>query len=136
MNPGSATINWGDGITDDIGNPTAIRQASHKYSDSFISEYKNKIFYITIDGDIKKLSSSNQTGSISPSSLRTGLKSLIVGVSPLCKRQTTAECLFEYIPNLKTVPSDLFSYCKINNFYGCFRFSGLTSVPKNLFDSA
>lgn len=128
LNPLPYGIDWGDGTSDTNSDPY-IRSVRHTYSDQFIDEHKTKTFNITIDGDINTfdISASGEPHS--------GIKSLIVGSGPLCKKQKSAMYLFDNCINLNTVPSDLFKYCSIKNFYSCFRYSGITSVPKNLFNN-
>ena len=129
LNPLPYVIDWGDGTSDTNSDPY-IRSVRHTYSDQFIDEHKTKTFNITIDGDINVFDTPTDGEPYS------GIKSLIVGSGPLCKKQKSAMYLFDNCINLNTVPPDLFKYCSIKNFYSCFRYSGIKSVPKNLFNSA
>lgn len=130
FNEGDCTVDWGDEATNDIFvDDDRPQQLTHKYSDAFIDEHKNKTFDISINGDIDRFRDPSYpyTG---------GIKTLIVGISPLCKKQTSARDLFNECANLKTIRGDMFNYCEITNFARCFKNSGLKSVPRDLFKTA
>ena len=130
FNEGDCTVDWGDEATNDIFvDGDRPQQVMHRYSDAFIDEHKNKTFDISINGDIDRFHDPSYpyTG---------GIKTLIVGISPLCKKQTSAQDLFNECANLKTIRGDMFNYCEITNFARCFKNSGLKSVPRDLFKTA
>lgn len=130
LNEGQCKVEWGDGTSDSIivGGDLAQR-VTHRYDDDFIEDHKNKTFNITVNGDIDRFHDPSYP-------YIGGIKTLIVSVSPLCKRQTSAQDLFNECVNLKTIQSDIFNYCAITNFARCFKNSGLQSVPRDLFKTA
>lgn len=131
MSPGESIIDWGDGCVETFNIGLFNNEIGHSYDDNFIDEHSDKTFNITIDGDIHLILSNRESDLIN-----SGLRSLIVNVMPLSHKQTSANNLFRACTNLKSIPADLFKYCKIENFMMCFMGSGIEYIPKTLFDNA
>lgn len=130
----TVNIDWGDGSRDtfNISN-RQDRIAKHTYSDSFIKLHENRKFQISVDNNISGFWSHKDRENLTSQS---GIRTLIVGLSPMCRKQYIGNNLFEQCCNLKTIPEDLFKYCHVDNFWCCFANTGLTYVPKDLFKSA
>lgn len=136
FNKGSVTVDWGDNTSDTAisSYQTDYPNLKHEYDADFIKEHKNKTFNIIIDGDIIRFIGPTARNKIERETPR-GIRTLIVGLSPLSKKQTNALCLFENCVNLKSIPNNLFSYCLLKEFRNCFKNTGLVSVPRDLFNT-
>lgn len=136
FNIGGVTVDWGDGTVDTAISPSQIEypRLMHEYDADFIKEHKNKTFNIIVDGDIVRFIDPTAHRKIDLEIPR-GIRTLIVGASPLSKKQTNALCLFENCVNLKSIPNNLFSYCHLNRFRSCFKNTGLELVPRDLFNT-
>lgn len=129
------TVTWGDGTSNTVTNTDRFkRPLYHSYSYEFIQAHEDKNFIITVDGNIANFAEGNDVGGIPDPTV--GIKPTIVGISPLCRKQYNATFLFSDCTNLKNIPEDLFDYCSIDDFHGCFSNSGITYVPKDLFKNA
>ena len=130
MSAGDNVIDWGDGEVDTFTvKKRSPKTKFHTYDKEFIDIHKNMTFNIIIDGDILNFAGPTYGMSIK------GFRSLIIGVYPLSKKQTSALRLFENCKNLKHIPNNMFKYCNIEDFRACFRGTQIEAVPKNLFDT-
>lgn len=131
LGPGESIIDWGDGCVESFNIGLFNNDINHSYSDSFIEDHTDKTFNVIVDGNIYLILSNQESGASN-----SGLRSLIVNVMPLSHKQSSACNLFQFCTNLKSIPSDLFNYCEIENFMMCFLGSGIEYIPKTLFDNA